>query len=94
LSIFDYVACVYTDKFISLRPQRFILPDASDASAVNAQQQVVAVRAVGLNFRDVLNVLGMYPGDPGDPGSDFAGKHARKDGEIIGLCEECIGLLS
>lgn len=55
---------------------------------------MVAVRAVGLNFRDVLNVLGMYPGDPGDPGSDFAGKHARKDGEIIGLCEECIGLLS
>eukprot|EP00976_Prorocentrum_cordatum_P014746 295303-Prorocentrum_minimum.AAC.2 len=31
------------------------------------------VFAVGLNFRDVLNVLGMYPGDPGDPGSDFAG---------------------
>jgi acyl transferase domain-containing protein/acyl-CoA synthetase (AMP-forming)/AMP-acid ligase II/NADPH:quinone reductase-like Zn-dependent oxidoreductase/acyl carrier protein len=34
----------------------------------------VAVRAVGVNFRDVLNVLGMYPGaDPGEPGSDFAG---------------------
>merc|ERR1712078_293599 len=26
------------------------------------------VMCVGLNFRDVLNVLGMYPGDPGDPG--------------------------
>ena len=23
------------------------------------------VRAVGLNFRDVLNVMGLYPGDPG-----------------------------
>ena len=23
-------------------------------------------------FRDVLNVLGMYPGDPGAPGSDVA----------------------
>lgn len=33
----------------------------------------VTVRAVGLNFRDVLNVLGMYPGDPGPPGSDCAG---------------------
>ena len=33
----------------------------------------VTVRAVGLNFRDVLNVLGMYPGDPGDPGGDCAG---------------------
>ena len=28
------------------------------------------VRAVGLNFRDVLNVLGEYPGDPGPPGLD------------------------
>ncbi|PSC74792.1 Polyketide synthase [Micractinium conductrix] len=33
----------------------------------------LCVRAVGLNFRDVLNVLGMYPGDPGPPGADFAG---------------------
>jgi len=33
----------------------------------------VSVRAVGLNFRDVLNILGMYPGDPGDPGGDCAG---------------------
>ena len=30
------------------------------------------VRAVGLNFRDVLNVLGAYPGDPGPPGGDCA----------------------
>lgn len=34
----------------------------------------VAVRAVGLNFRDVLNCLGMYPGDPGPPGADCAGR--------------------
>lgn len=33
----------------------------------------VAIKAVGLNFRDVLNVLGMYPGDPGDPGADCSG---------------------
>ena len=33
----------------------------------------VSVMAVGLNFRDVLNILGMYPGDPGDPGGDCAG---------------------
>ena len=24
--------------------------------------------STGLNFRDVLNVLGLYPGDPGPPG--------------------------
>ena len=28
----------------------------------------LSVHAVGLNFRDVLNVLGEYPGDPGPPG--------------------------
>ena len=34
------------------------------------------MRAVGLNFRDALNVLGAYPGavdDVGPPGGDFAG---------------------
>ena len=31
------------------------------------------VHAVGLNFRDVLNVLGAYPGDPGPPGADCSG---------------------
>lgn len=34
---------------------------------------LIRVQAVGLNFRDVLNVLGMYPGDPGNPGADVAG---------------------
>eukprot|EP00931_Biecheleriopsis_adriatica_P047752 TRINITY_DN27548_c0_g2_i1.p1 TRINITY_DN27548_c0_g2~~TRINITY_DN27548_c0_g2_i1.p1 ORF type:complete len:4734 (-),score=1179.49 TRINITY_DN27548_c0_g2_i1:215-14152(-) len=31
------------------------------------------IRAVGLNFRDVLNVMGLYPGDPGPPGADCGG---------------------
>ena len=31
------------------------------------------MRAIGLNFRDVLNVLGEYPGDPGPPGGDCSG---------------------
>ena len=30
-------------------------------------------RAVGLNFRDVLNILGQYPGTPGPPGNDASG---------------------
>ena len=33
----------------------------------------VRVEAAGLNFREVLNVLGLYPGDPGPLGGDFAG---------------------
>ena len=36
-------------------------------------QVLLQVHSVGLNFRDVLNVLGMYPGDPGPPGADCAG---------------------
>lgn len=34
---------------------------------------LLRVAAVGLNFRDVLNVMGLYPGDPGDPGLDCSG---------------------
>ncbi|MEU0132359.1 SDR family NAD(P)-dependent oxidoreductase, partial [Streptomyces sp. NPDC006289] len=33
----------------------------------------VAVRAAGLNFRDVLNALDMYPGEPGPMGVEGAG---------------------
>jgi acyl transferase domain-containing protein/D-arabinose 1-dehydrogenase-like Zn-dependent alcohol dehydrogenase len=36
-------------------------------------QVQVRVEAAGVNFRDVLNVLGLYPGDPGPVGGDFAG---------------------
>jgi NADPH:quinone reductase-like Zn-dependent oxidoreductase/3-oxoacyl-(acyl-carrier-protein) synthase/acyl carrier protein len=50
------------------------LPVAVDVPQRHPQDQVVLnVRSVGLNFRDVLNVLGMYPGDPGPPGGDCAG---------------------
>ena len=37
------------------------------------------VRAVGLNFRDVLNLLDQYPGDPGPPGGDMAGEMVEAD---------------
>ncbi|HET7695301.1 MAG TPA: SDR family NAD(P)-dependent oxidoreductase [Vicinamibacterales bacterium] len=33
----------------------------------------IEVRASGLNFRDVLNALGMYPGDPGALGNECVG---------------------
>lgn len=39
----------------------------------SADAAELRVHAVGLNFRDILNVLGMYPGSPGDPGADVAG---------------------
>lgn len=52
---------------------------------------LVRVHSVGLNFRDVLNVLGQYPGDPGLPGGDMAGIVVRigsdatpfKNGDVV-----------
>ena len=45
---------------------------------------------MGLNFRDVLNVLGEYPGDPGPPGGDCAGLVLRT-GAITGSAHLCTG---
>src|SRR5262249_2021160 len=45
-----------------------------DATAPLAPEQVrIAVRAAGLNFRDVLNALGTYPGEAGFLGLEGAG---------------------
>ena len=46
---------------------------ALDRRAPGPEEVEVEVRATGINFRDVLNVLGMYPGDPGAPGLECAG---------------------
>ncbi|PNG99823.1 Phenolphthiocerol synthesis polyketide synthase type I Pks15/1, partial [Tetrabaena socialis] len=43
---------------------------------------LLRVQAVGVNFRDVLNVLGMYPGDPGAPGGDCAGVVVRVAADV------------
>ena len=60
----------------------------------------ISVKAVGINFRDVLNVLGMYPGDPGPPGSDCAGvvlavgdnvSHIKAGDPVFGLAHGCLG---
>ncbi|RJQ92483.1 type I polyketide synthase, partial [Amycolatopsis panacis] len=40
---------------------------------LRADEVRVEVRAAGANFRDVLNLLGMYPGDAGLPGYEAAG---------------------
>ena len=42
-------------------------------STLSPKESELSVRAVGLNFRDVLNVLGEYPGDPAPPGIDCSG---------------------
>ena len=70
-------------------------------SEIDPNEILVSVRAVGVNFRDVLNVLGMYPGDPGPPGGDLAGVVLKtgsnvgdrvKPGDpVFGLAPGCYG---
>ncbi|SEC54765.1 polyketide synthase 12 [Amycolatopsis tolypomycina] len=45
----------------------------------------VAVRAAGVNFRDVLTVLGMYPGPAGPLGLEAAGVVVEVGSEVSGL---------
>ncbi|WP_415830378.1 SDR family NAD(P)-dependent oxidoreductase, partial [Kibdelosporangium persicum] len=56
----------------------------------------VAVRAAGLNFRDVLNVLGMYQGEAGLLVSEFAGVVVEVGAEVTDLApgDEVMGLVS
>jgi NADPH:quinone reductase-like Zn-dependent oxidoreductase len=83
---------------------RGVAATASDDLGISTDLPLIDVRveAVGLNFRDVLNVLNMYPGNPGPPGSDYAGVvigGANEAGvasfppgtEIFGLAPGCLG---
>ncbi|MEU0812583.1 SDR family NAD(P)-dependent oxidoreductase, partial [Streptomyces sp. NPDC005970] len=45
----------------------------------------MAVRAAGVNFRDLLNALDMYPGDAGAMGSEAAGVVVETGPEVTGL---------
>ncbi|KFM27283.1 Erythronolide synthase, modules 1 and 2 [Auxenochlorella protothecoides] len=83
----------------SLSSLRWV-PIASSMEPVECGHIEIGVRAVGLNFRDVLNVLGMYPGDPGDPGADCAGVVLSNPGgggglrpgdRVFGLAPGCLG---
>ncbi|MEU7574976.1 SDR family NAD(P)-dependent oxidoreductase [Micromonospora sp. NPDC049240] len=73
--------------------------DAADAP-LGPYDVRVRVRAAGLNFRDVLNALGLYPGDPGPPGGEAAGVVAevgaavtdlRPGDRVLGVFTGCFG---
>ena len=74
-------------------------PEPVASSSLAPGQVMVAVRAVGINFRDLLNVLGMYPGDPGPPGGDCAGvvqaapagSSLQAGDAVFGLAAGCLG---
>lgn len=50
-----------------------VQPAPCERRAPAAGEVEIAVEAVALNFRDVLNVLGLYPGDAGPLGGECAG---------------------
>ncbi|MEV5893419.1 SDR family NAD(P)-dependent oxidoreductase [Nonomuraea fuscirosea] len=50
-----------------------VVPAPEAAAPLTDGQVRIAVRAAGVNFRDVLNALGMYPGEAGPMGLEGAG---------------------
>lgn len=60
-----------------------IVPVNDDHPAAN--QVKIKVRATGLNFRDVLNALDLYPGDPGPLGGECAGEVIEIGAEVTHL---------
>jgi polyene macrolide polyketide synthase len=50
-----------------------LLPSALAAAPLTGRQVRLRVSAAGVNFRDVLNALGMYPGEAGPLGAEAAG---------------------
>ncbi|WTW92288.1 SDR family NAD(P)-dependent oxidoreductase [Streptomycetaceae bacterium NBC_01309] len=61
-----------------------LVPAPEAAAPLEAGQVRVAVRAAGLNFRDVLISLGMYPGEP-VLGSEAAGVVVEIGPEVTGF---------
>jgi len=52
-------------------------------SQPNAGEVEIQVCATGLNFRDILNVLGVYPGDAGLLGLECVGKIVQMGSDVI-----------
>ncbi|WP_051174388.1 type I polyketide synthase [Amycolatopsis orientalis] len=72
-----------------------LLPCPEAAAPLAPGEVRVSVRAAGLNFRDVLNALGMYPGDAGLIGVEGAGVITELGSEVTGLAvgDRVLGLL-
>jgi acyl transferase domain-containing protein/D-arabinose 1-dehydrogenase-like Zn-dependent alcohol dehydrogenase/acyl carrier protein len=72
-----------------------LTPCPEVAEPVTGRQVRVAVTAAGLNFRDVLNALGMYPGEAGLLGSEAAGTVVETGPEVTGLAvgDRVMGML-
>ena len=60
---------------------------AAERRAPKPGEVEIRIEATGLNFRDVLNVLGLYPGDAGPLGGECAGEVVRVGQGVQGLRE-------
>jgi len=83
----------------SLTNLRPVPQAARRRDALMPNYAMLRIRAIGLNFRDVLNVMGLYPGDPGPPGADCSGtvlevgegvEHLRVAEDIFGEAPGCL----
>ncbi|CAK9097816.1 unnamed protein product [Durusdinium trenchii] len=103
----QYVSRLRRSELQPTWPIQMSLPSRGSLSALTAEPQarnyrspshpapapLLRVAAVGLNFRDVLNVMGLYPGDPGDPGLDCSGIVAQSDDRLpFDLGESVFGI--
>src|SRR6185295_4578053 len=71
-----------------------LAPTPEISEALSSGQVRIAVHVAGLNFRDVLNTLGMYPGEPGPPGGEGAGVvlEVGPDVSLVAVGDRVMGL--
>lgn len=64
-----------------------------DKHTLGEEEIEVEAKAVALNFRDVLNALGLYPGESGKLGSDFSGIVKNKGSKVhLNIGDEVFGI--
>jgi acyl transferase domain-containing protein/acyl carrier protein len=62
-----------------------LVPGPAQPRMPRRDEVAIRVAAAGLNFRDVMNVLGTYPGDAGELGGECAGYLAALGDGVQGL---------
>ena len=90
----QYVPRLEREHGEELQPRRLVIPNRGSIENIETRvierrapangEVEVEVETTGLNFRDVLNVLGTYPGDPGPLGLEFCGRVARVGPGVTG----------
>lgn len=76
--------------------ENLTLAELEIKEALSPDEVEVEVHAVGLNFRDVLDSLGLYPGDAGPLGFDGSGIVTRVGSEVKNLKpgDSVLGMMS